>query len=136
MPEQQDGFEPAGFAQGFLDRSGPYFLRPDGTSTIVALRVLESHGNYTGVAHGGVLATLADVALSFQLHDSERPRLQVATVSMTTNFLASVVAGDWLEAHCRIDRKGQRIAYASGEIRRGDQIVMTMSGVYSIIRKP
>jgi acyl-coenzyme A thioesterase PaaI-like protein len=44
-----------------------------------------------------------------------------------------VRAGDWLEASCRIDRKGKRIAYASGEIRREDEAVMTMTGVYTII---
>ena len=128
------GFVSADFSAGFLDLSGPYFLRDHGAATTVGLRVQERHGNYIGVAHGGLLATLADVALSYQVHASEAPRLTVATNALTTNFIAGVKAGDWLEATCRIDRMGKRLAYTSGEIRRGDEVVMTMSAVFTIFR--
>ena len=134
QPAAPPGFVPANFSAGFLDLSGPYFLREDGATTIVGLRVQERHGNYIGVAHGGLLATLADVALSYQVHASETPRLKVATNALTTNFLAGVKTGDWLEANCRIDRLGKRLAYTSGEIRRGDEVVMTMSAVFTIFR--
>lgn len=125
------GFAPADFSPGYLDLSGPYYLH----EAVVGLRVLDSHGNYLGVAHGGVLTTFADVALSYQVHASEDPVLPVATVSLTANFLAPVRAGEWLEAHCRIDRLGKRTAYASGEIRRDGAPVMTMSGVFAILRR-
>jgi acyl-coenzyme A thioesterase PaaI-like protein len=72
--------------------------------------------------------------MSFQVHDSERPPLQVVSNSLTVNFLVGVKENDWLEAHCTLDRKGKRTAYASGSIRRGDEVVMTMTGVYAIIR--
>jgi acyl-coenzyme A thioesterase 13 len=130
------GFVPADFSAGFLDFSGPYHLRDDGTAaTVLGLRVQERHGNYLGVAHGGLLATFADVALSYQVHASETPRLKVATNALTTNFIAGVKAGDWLEATCRIDRLGKRLAYTSGEIRRGEEVVMTMSAVFTIFRQ-
>lgn len=129
-----DGFKPAKFAAGFLDLSGPYFLKKAEQGTLVALRVLETHANYLGVAHGGVLTTFADVALSFQIHDSERPALPVVSNTLTTNFLSGAKVGDWLEAHCRIDRLGKKLAYASGEIKRGEEVILTMSGVYTIFR--
>lgn len=127
-------FAPADFSAGFLDLSGPYFLRDHGPATILGLRVQECHGNYLGVAHGGLLATFADVALSYKVHASETPGLKVATNALTTNFIAAVRAGDWLEATCRIDRLGKRLAYTSGEIRRGDEVVMTMTAVFTILR--
>ena len=128
------GFAPADFSAGFLDLSGPYFLRDNGAATTLGLRVQERHGNYIGVAHGGLLATFADVALSYQVHASETPRLKVATNTLTTNFIAGVKSGDWLEATCRIDRLGKRLAYTSGEIRRGDEVVMTMTAVFTVLR--
>ena len=134
LPAAPPGFSPADFSAGFLDLSGPYFVRCDGPTTILGLRVQERHGNYIGVAHGGLLATFADVALSFQVHASETPRLKVATNTLTTNFIAGVKTGDWLEATCRIDRLGKRLAYTSGEIRRGDEVVMTMTAVFTIFR--
>lgn len=129
-----EGFAPAQFSPGFLDRAGPYWLKPAEGYSIVGLRVGDGHINYIDVAHGGVMTTLADVALSFQVHNSERPQLNVATSSLTCNFLGGARLGDWLEAHARIDRIGKRTAYASGRICRGQEVLMTMTGVFSVLR--
>jgi uncharacterized protein (TIGR00369 family) len=92
------------------------------------------HRNYGNAAHGGVLATLADVALSHAVYDAERPRLTPVTVSLSVNFLSAAKLGDWLEARVRIDRLGGRTAYTSGTILRGDDSVMTMTGVFAFKR--
>jgi acyl-coenzyme A thioesterase 13 len=112
-------FEPARFAKGFLDRSGPYFLRRDPDCIVVGLRMLTS---------------LADVALSLQVHALEVPSLSPVTNSLTTNFIGAARLGDWLEAHTRIDQIGKRLAHTSGQIRRGEDLIMTMTGVFSIRR--
>ena len=130
-----DGFEPAGFSPGFLDHGGPYFLRRvDGASKIVGLRIEPHHINYQGAAHGGVLSTFADVALSHAVYDAERPRLAPSTIALTVNYLHAAKLGDWLEAHVRIDRLGGRTAYTSGEILRGGEPIATMTGVFAIKR--
>ena len=135
VPDVPIGYEPAQFDTAFLEQSGPYFLKPHGKTTIVGMRVAKVHVNYLDVAHGGVLSTLADVGLSYQVFASESPPLPVMTNTLTTNFIAGGRLGDWLEAHCRIDRIGKRLAYTSGEIRRGDDVIMTMTGVFTVIRQ-
>jgi uncharacterized protein (TIGR00369 family) len=130
-----DGFEPAQFTPGFLDHGGPYFLRAnDAGPRTVGLRIMPHHINYQNAAHGGVLTTLADVALSHAVYDAERPHPAVATISLTTNFLAGVKLGDWLECEVRIDRMGGRTAYTSGHILREGEAVAAMSGVFAIKR--
>lgn len=129
-----DGFSPARFAPGFLERAGPYWLKAESGLVVVGLRIDSQHINYVDLAHGGVLSTLADVAMSFQIHASETPRLNVVTNSLTCNFLAGAKLGDWVEAHARIDRLGKRTAYASGDIRRGEERLLTMTGVFAILR--
>jgi acyl-coenzyme A thioesterase 13 len=129
-----DGFSPARFSPGFLERAGPYWLKSGPELVIVGLRIDRQHINYVDVAHGGVLSTLADVAMSFQVHASETPRLNVVTNSLTCNFLAGARLGDWIEARARIDRIGKRTAYVSGDIRRGEERVLTMTGVFAILR--
>ena len=134
MSEQSPppGFTSANFSAGFLDRGGPYWL--DGNRA-VGLRIDEGHLNYQSVAHGGVLTTFADVALSFALYASENPPLPVATATLTVNFLGAARLGDWLEAEARIDRIGKRLGYASGAIRCEGETVATMTGVFSILRR-
>lgn len=129
------GFVPAEFTPGFLDHGGPYFLGPavEGVR-VVGLRIMPHHINYRQAAHGGVISTFADVALSHAVHDAERPRLAPSTVTLTVNYLQGARLGDWLEARVRIDRLGGRTAYCSGGIWRGSELVATMSGVFAIKR--
>jgi len=131
-----DGFARAPFSPGFLDHGGPYFLRPNADRpTTVGLMIMPHHINYRDAAHGGVLTTLADVALSHAVYDAERPRLSPSTVSLTTNFMSAVKLGDWLQAEVQIDRIGGRTAYCSGAIMRDGEPVATMSGVFAFKRK-
>lgn len=129
------GFEPAGFTPGFLDHGGPYYLgqAADGVR-VVGLRIMAHHINYQDAAHGGVISTFADVALSHAVYDAERPRLAPSTVTLTVNYLSGARLGDWLEARVRIDRLGGRTAYTSGGIWRGEEPLATMSGVFAIRR--
>ncbi len=129
------GFDPAGFTPGFLDHGGPYFLGPavEGVR-MIGLRIVPHHINYRDAAHGGVLSTFADVALSHAVYDAERPRLAPSTVTLTVNYLAAAKLGDWLEARVQIDRLGGRTAYCSGGIWRGAEQVATMSGVFAFRR--
>lgn len=129
------GFEPAGFTPGFLDHGGPYWLGPALAGVrLVGLRIMAHHINYQDAAHGGVISTFADVALSHAVYDAERPRLAPSTVTLTVNYLAGARLGDWLEARARIDRLGGRTAYTSGSIWRGEEQIATMSGVFAIRR--
>ncbi len=86
-------------------------------------------GAFTAGAIG--VTTLADVAMSYVVHASATPRLAVSTATLTVNFLSGVRLGDWLEAAPRIDRMGRALAHTSGAIRRGDEVVATMLGVFS-----
>ena len=133
-PAPPPGFAPAGFSPGFLDRGGPYWLRASEAGTIVGLRIDEGHLNYQDVAHGGVLTTLADVAMSWCVYNSESPPLAVATATLTVNFLGAARLGEWLEADARIDRLGKCLAHTSGTIRCGDVAIATMTGVFSVRR--
>lgn len=129
------GFVPADFTPGFLDHGGPYYLGPavEGVR-VIGLRVCPHHINFQDAAHGGVISTFADVALSHAVHDAERPRLVPSTVTLTVNYLQGAKLGDWLEARVRIDRLGGRTAYTSGGVWRDGKQIATMSGVFAVRR--
>lgn len=130
-----EGFAPASFSSGFLNVAGPYYTRKEDDHIAVGIRITEGHLNGIDVAHGGVLTTLADVALSYQLFVSEKPRLPIATINLNTNFLTGAKLGDWIVANAYIDRKGKRTAYCHGEIVAGERVLMTMTGVFALMRK-
>lgn len=135
MSNVADGFKLAEFTGRFLERNGPYYLKQEEGRWLVGQLVEEQHVNYLGIAHGGMLSTLADVALSTQPFLSEQPGPAVTTTSLTTNFLAAAKLGDWIVADAHIDRLSKRTAHVHGCIRRGDEVLVTMSGVFGIYRK-
>ncbi len=128
-----EGFAPAAFSYPIFADTGPYFLKRTDACCIVGMRVRDKHCQARGAAHGGVLATLADVALSLQVHLILQPGQFVTTTSLTTNYVRVAKRGAWIEAHTVLDHLGKRNAHVHGRIIDGDDTLITMSGAFAII---
>ena len=72
--------------------------------------------NASGVAHGGVAATLADAAVGISLSWLRRKPAAATTIELKINYFKPVAAGN-LRARARILRLGKTIACGSVEIR-------------------
>jgi uncharacterized protein (TIGR00369 family) len=146
MPASAPPSDPTPVPEGFLplEAGGPYFRqlgpifgrRLDAGGVIVALRVAESHLNIQHVAHGGMLATLADGALGINIALARGRRGGQVTVSLTADFLSGARLGDWLEAHVVVTRMGQRLAYASCDLKVGARHVLRSSAVFAVVDRP
>lgn len=126
------GFRPVP-AEGFLDTVGPVYMREDGAGGLcIASKMFERHRNQGGNVHGGMLATLADYAIGFNLLQiGERP-MRFGTVSLNMDFISSGRIGEWIEATVTIDKAVGRVRFASCVIRgEGGRIVLRASGVFS-----
>jgi uncharacterized protein (TIGR00369 family) len=131
------GFEPLSIGGPYFRALGPAYLRrtADG-GAIVALRVDPRHLNVQGMAHGGMLATLADGALGINLGLARGRRGAQVTVSLTADYLSGVRSGEWLEAHVVVTRMGKRLAYASCDLKVGARHVLRSSAVFALHDRP
>ena len=128
-----EGFKPIKRGGPFLTSLGPLYYRREGEGLIIAIRVEERHLNTRGIAHGGMLMTLADSALGIALANTSNPPQPMVTVSMSTDFLQVASAGDWLEAKVNIDRVGKRLAYALCYLYVGERSILRASGVFAVV---
>ncbi|MEP1605447.1 MAG: PaaI family thioesterase, partial [Marinomonas sp.] len=62
------------------------------------------------------------------------PPVPVVTSSMTVNYLSPAIIGHWIVGDAQIDRIGGRQAHVSGKIYDGETILMTMTGVFTLMR--
>jgi uncharacterized protein (TIGR00369 family) len=108
----------------------------EGPGIVIGLRVAEPHTNIQGLAHGGMLATVADAALGMNLGLARGQRGAQVTVSLNMDFLSSARVGDWLEAHVKVTRLGQRLGFAECQLRVGDKPVLRASAVFSKVDRP
>ncbi len=127
-----DGFRQSATRGPFAEKIGPlYFMREEETYRYGFL-VDESHTNYNGILHGGMMMSFMDETMGQTIwHAVDRQR--TATISLNFDFVASAKVGDWLEMKCKIVRQGVSVVFIRGELMCGDTIVMTADGVWKII---
>jgi uncharacterized protein (TIGR00369 family) len=111
---------------------GPFYARGEGDNLVVGLRVAEKHTNARGFAHGGVLLTLADVALGYAAEGSVDPPARLITVSISADFAGSAELGDWVEARVDIQRVGKRMAFANAYLHVGERRIVRASAVFAL----
>jgi uncharacterized protein (TIGR00369 family) len=125
---------PAGFTAiedpgGFVAHAGPLLEGPDGA---LGVRARDHHLNAAGSVMGGFLMTLADAAFGRAVRESAEGDAQVATVSLTTDFLRPAPAGSWVEARTTVERLGGHLAFADCSVRADGEEVVRARAVFAV----
>jgi uncharacterized protein (TIGR00369 family) len=131
MTEIPPGFEPLFRTSPFLDLLGPFFYRHSEKTFVVGLRVTAQHANARGTAHGGLLLTLADIALGYVPAFSQSPPLSLTTANLSADFAGHAKVGDWLEAHVDIQKIGSRLVFANAYLLVGAERIARVSAVFA-----
>lgn len=136
--EPDDPTLPPGFVRlrrggPFMAGLGPLYCRQHDGKIVIALRIAEKHTNMRGIAHGGMLATLADGALGIGLTLACEDKVSFVTVNLSTDFVAAAHPGDWVEAHIDIQRVGKRMAFANCYLQVGEERILRASGVFAVM---
>jgi len=131
--EIPEGFSPIFRSSPFLDAIGPLYSRGTGADLVIGLRIQEKHANGRGFAHGGVLATIADVALGYSLATSTEPMTSMVTANLSLDFAGSARIGDWLETSVDIQKLGTRMAFANAYLSVNSERIARASAVFLVI---
>jgi len=127
-----EGYLPLFRSSAFLELVGPLFHRPEGDSFCIGMRVRAQHVNSGGTAHGGLLATLADVSLGYVTAATREPALRMSTASLMLDYLGVAPLGSWLESQVSIDKIGRHLAFANALICADDRPVVRARALFSI----
>ena len=124
-----DGFAPLDEGGPFIDLVGPVYARGEGAERVLALRIEDRHRNIAGKAHGGLLATLVDFSLGRAVAEADAAGV---TVSLTTDYLKAVEAGDWVEAHTEVEKAGETLAFADCSLTVDGREVVRARAVFAV----
>jgi uncharacterized protein (TIGR00369 family) len=130
------GFRPITVTLGgaFATANGPLWLRQQGTTTELGLRIDERHCSGLGVCHGGMLATFADILMPmvFFTDASHAPFTQaLPTVSLQLDYISPVRRGDFIRGEAQVLKVTRRLVFAQGLVRVESQVVLRCSGVFA-----
>ena len=126
----RDGWTPRTLP-GFAGLVGPLWTRREGDGWAYAILVEDRHANPAGLAHGGLVSTLADHALSVIAWEANARRPCI-TVALDVRFLAPARPGDLLVARGRVVRQTGSLAFLEGRVTVGDIEVATATAIMSV----
>jgi acyl-coenzyme A thioesterase 13 len=127
-----EGFKPLFRTSPVLDLIGPIYCRGQGKGLVLGLRVEHKHCNVRGTVHGGILATLADVALGYTMAYAADPPAGLVTAHLSLDFAGTAKAGDWLETAVDVHKQGARLAFANCFIFAAGERIVRASAVFLV----
>ncbi|MDO9706900.1 PaaI family thioesterase [Paracraurococcus lichenis] len=131
-----EGFVPATHGGPYARELGPFWSRRAEDHTALGVRVAHRHSNSMGGAHGGFIATLADLALVHAVAVAREkaglPRAALATVTLSVDYLGRPREGCWLEVQARVTRLGRSMAFAEGSMLADGKPVARVSAVFAM----
>lgn len=97
------------------------------------LDIKPEHTNRARTVHGGVIATLLDVAVGSAAASVVDASELTVTASLNVDYIQSALAGDRLVAEGTVVKKGSRIVFAEAIVKTGSgEIVARGSAVLAI----
>lgn len=122
----------------FNEMVGPFYERRRGTKVSLGLRIEERHANSRGICHGGLLATLADLALGYSALAMGGPdgnKQSFVTVSLSLDFAGSALPGDWVESEVEVQKTGSRLAFANCYLVANGLRIVRASAIFALSGK-
>lgn len=126
------GYIPFTASMGFIDHVGPLYWIPEKERFRMAFRVEARHVNPAGIAHGGMLLTLADMTLTLGTHVVAEVNAFLPTVHMDCEFMAPGRQGDWVEGRVHISRATRRMAFAACTLEVEGKALLRASAIMII----
>jgi uncharacterized protein (TIGR00369 family) len=131
MPRIPEGFRKIERLSPFNALVGPLYERRDGETVSIGLVIEEKHVNSRGICHGGVLATLADLALGYAMLARSGDKGGFVTAHLAVDYAGAARPGDWIESKVEIQRVGSRLAFANCYLISNQKPIVRASAIFA-----
>ena len=106
--------------QPFDEFLGLEYNKLDDHNLQIILPIQDLFINSAGVIHGGIISSLADIAISNLLPANEEGLQQVVTVDLNVSFLKPAF-GTYLMANAKIEKQGKTLIHTECSIYNDKQ---------------
>lgn len=101
----------------FIRFFGADIIETDRGYARIAIPLKPEHANSYGMAHGGVVASIVDMAAGISLRTL---KVRVVTVETAANYFLPATIGDVLTAEARVVHEGGKLLHAEVEVVNGE----------------
>lgn len=133
MSKLPQGFEPIFRSSPYLALLGPIFNKKTEKGLVIGLMAEAKHCNARGQVHGGVLSSLADIALGYNAAFSTSTPVPIVTASLTIDYVGAAKLGEWIEIETDVQKVGRKMAFANCYFNVKSQRIARASGVFTVV---
>ena len=124
-----EGFQPFTLDDGFVGHVGPLYWRIDGEVGALGCVVQDHHMNPAGICHGGMMMTVMDMAVGFNVQLAAKTEAFSPTIQMSYDFLKPALKDQWLVSEIDFRHTTRRLGFASGLMLGPDGPVLRCNGL-------
>jgi acyl-coenzyme A thioesterase PaaI-like protein len=129
---------PQGFApvqsKGFGGFAGPVMRGEDASGAVFLFDIAQQHLNGDDRLHGGMMMSLASIVMGevAGMTAAAQDRAAARPLSVNCDFVSAGETGERVEGRAQVTRATRSVLFITGELRVGERILMTATGVYAI----
>ncbi|QQS14076.1 MAG: PaaI family thioesterase [Rhodospirillales bacterium] len=127
-----EGFTAFDIPDDFIGLVGPLYVRIEADGMRIGLPLERRHGNPMGVAHGGLLVTVADMVMGIGCGFTTGIRWPHPTISMNCDFVRGAKLGNWVDGKAVVTRRTANFCFCRTELVCAGETVLTASGVFRV----
>lgn len=141
MASPPPGFEPHFRKSPLTDPWEPLYSKALEDRVVMGLVLAEPHTNARGLAHGGLIAALADNAmgLSCGVVLRQTGRIQAGgllTVSLSLDYLGMAKLGQWLEIDTSFVKVGASLCFAQAFVTADGAVIARADARFKTLAQP
>jgi acyl-coenzyme A thioesterase PaaI-like protein len=129
-----NGFERRKPPSPLTDPWEPPYLKRTDKVVILGLRLAEPHTTGHGLIHGGLIATLSDIAMGYSC-GYQSGATQLVTIGLAVDCIGSARVGQWLAVEPEVIKTGSTICFAQRFAKADDIVIARASASFRVVRQ-
>ena len=145
MKNVPNGFEPMSRSSPFVEANGPFYFKEENGALTFGVLLEARHCNSAGTVHGGLIATICDLALgrnigfaaaspevlaAWRHKQAAMPLKKLVTISLSTDYAGYASVGDWIEVRTEVQKVGKALAFANAYVFRDEEKIARSNAVF------
>lgn len=132
-PAIPEGFRPVQVGGAFIAHNGPLYGKWTGQRLLLGFRVQDQHTNPLKIAHGGMMATFADMLIPCAaMYQHEMERRFLPTISLQMDYMGTSPLGAWVQGEADVLKTTRNMLFGQGLVTADGQPVLRVSGIFKM----
>lgn len=129
-----DGFERHFRQSPLTDPWEPIYSKRTAEAVIIGLRLAAPHTNSRGLAHGGLITSLADNAMGLSCGLKRGDASRLVTVNLSIDFIGPAQIGQWLQVETEVIKTGGTLCFAQCLVTADGVPCARANGTFSVVK--